>query len=46
VKGRIVIGSDPAPVQDAKPADEVKNARAPKKASSESPAPQAASTTA
>ena len=46
VKGRIVIGSDPAPVQDAKPADEVKNVRAPKKASSESPAPQAASTTA
>ena len=46
VKGRIVIGSDPAPVQDAKPADEVKNARAPKKASSESPAPEAASTTA
>jgi len=46
VKGRIVIGSDPAPMQDAKPADEAKNARAAKKAPSESAAPQAASTAA
>jgi cytoskeletal protein CcmA (bactofilin family) len=46
VKGRIVIGSDPAPVQDAKPAGEAKKALVPKKAPSDSPAPQAASTTA
>jgi len=31
VKGRIVIGSSPAPVQDAKPADAVENVRASKK---------------
>jgi len=43
VKGRIVIGSEPASLQDAKPARETKSAPAPKMASSESPTPQAAS---
>jgi len=43
VKGRIVIGSDPASVQDAKSAREVKSAPTPKKTSSDSAAPQTAS---